>query len=327
MTSDHTLVLEAIDSGFFSNVNCVVNHLHHSLGRDGCCAIHVDWRPKTGDRPYFTYGTRDDGNLWDQFFEPLHFPRAPETEVRTASYADYSMTGRAAYEMYKLDRGWRERFHRAYSQYIRIRRPLVERAEAAGERMEGKFCVGVHFRHPIHSYEEPRPAPGFVKHALWARRVLPKNGQGTVVLATDVTECADYFREVFGERLVLQSEVDRVSLADAREVHQAPAAPRRALGEQVLIDALLLSRCQVLIHNTSNITTAVGYMNPSLRMLFCEPLFTGIHASMRMRLQTRVPRESTAGLRTRTVIEQKLERTAEWAWLMAQRRRATIERP
>jgi hypothetical protein len=50
MPSRHTLVVEALDSGFFSNFNCVVNHLHHSLGRNGCCAVRVDWRSKgSGD--------------------------------------------------------------------------------------------------------------------------------------------------------------------------------------------------------------------------------------------------------------------------------------
>ena len=50
--------------------------------------------------------------------------------------------------------------------------------------------------------------------------------------------------------------------------------PCTALGEQALIDALLLARCDVLLHTTSNLATAVGDMN-RLRMIYCEPLLCG----------------------------------------------------
>lgn len=322
MTSEHTLVIEARETaGFFSNFNCVVDHLHHSLGRYGCRSVRVDWRPATDQAGRFAYGTEADGNLWDHFFEPLDFPNASPHEVRTNEFADGRMTGRSAYAMYKLDRGWRDRYHRVYTRFIRIHPRIVDRVERiVSEQMNGRFSVGVHFRHPVHDYEEPRPSPGVFKHALWARRLPPQGDHGRVVLATDVEDCVDYFRDVFGSRLVVQAGVERASLTGDREVMDGPAHPRVGLGEQVLVDAMLLSRCQVLIHGTSNIATASGYMNPALRMLYCEPPFIGICASLAMRLQSLVP-PALHG-RVRSVAYEAQERIVERAWLEAQRARA-----
>src|ERR1700722_6348877 len=96
----HTLVVSAWNGGFFSHVNRVVNHLHHSLGGNGCEAIRVDWRAGA-HIPLFIYGTERGGGLWRHFFEPLDFPEAPATERFTWEYADLSMTGLHAYRMYK----------------------------------------------------------------------------------------------------------------------------------------------------------------------------------------------------------------------------------
>jgi hypothetical protein len=276
MTCDHTLVVEAIDSGFFSNFNCVVNHLHHSLGLNGCRAISVDWRANRDFRE-FAYGKPEDGNLWEQFFEPLAFPDRPLREIRLNAYADYSMTGGQAYAMYKSGNDWRATYHRVFAKHVRVREEIATRVdEIAAERLDGAFCVGVHYRHPAHN-EGPRPAPPFLKHAQWAGRLLPRDRESRVVLATDIHECVDHFRDVFGERLVVQGGVARVPLAEEQQVHYLHARedPRTSLGKEVLVDALLLARCAVLIHTVSNIATAVGYMRPDANMLFCEPLAEG----------------------------------------------------
>ena len=47
-------------------------------------------------------------------------------------------------------------------------------------------------------------------------------------------------------------------------------APSVALAEQALVDTLLLARCDAFVHVTSNLATAVGYMNPHSRMVYCE---------------------------------------------------------
>lgn len=278
-------MLTATNAGFFSHVNRVVNHLHHSLGRDGCAAIRVDWRASE-EMTFFVYGTPDDGELWQHFFEPLEFPDAPLLERSTWRYADLSMTGLHAYRMYKRGDEWRAAYGRAFGEHVRIRGELRRRADelwrdaGAGER-----SVGVHFRHPDHGHECPRPIPPVEVFVERTRELLRDSPHASVVLATDVAEAVESFRAAFGGRLLVQPGVVRANVDGSQS--SRPEPPSVAQGEQVLVDALLLARCDTLLHVVSNLATAVGYMAPRVRMVYCEPQWLGTLASARLRLSPR----------------------------------------
>jgi hypothetical protein len=71
-------------------------------------------------------------------------------------------------------------------------------------------------------------------------------------------------------------------------IHHGSAEPARELGEQALVDCLLLARCDTVLHITSNLATAVGYINPALRMVYCEtPLETMLGYAWSVRLFVR----------------------------------------
>ncbi len=293
---EHTLVLTAADAGFFSHVNRVVNHLHHSLGCEGCAAVRVEWHASQ-DIPMFDYGTAQDGELWQRFFEPLAFANAPREERTTWRYADLSMTGLHAYRMYKRGSGWRNAYGRAFAEHVHVREQLRRRArELSQERAAARRWVGVHYRHAGHDHECPRPQPSSDAFIERARSLLEGEGLACVVLATDVHEVVEDFRAAFGERLLVQPDVVRAHAADHH--HDRGVPPSVALGEQALIDALLLARCDVMLHTVSNLATAVGYMNPRLRMVYCEPRLVGAGAALRARLSPR-RRATDAGISRR----------------------------
>ena len=325
LASDHTLVIQATRAGFFSNFNRVVNHLHHSLGRDGCRAVRVDWRADDSDPRAYAYGTPRDGNTWEHFFEPLDFPNAPAHERLTTEYADLSMTAGEAYRMYKLGDRWREDYHRAFGDHIILRPHITEKIEHiwAHHKLQDAFCVGIHYRHPIHDVEAPRPSPPAETYARWAQSLLPPDAPGRVLLATDVQEAVEIFRDTLGERLVV-TDATRSSLEDPAAVHHAPQDPRLSLGEEVLVDALLLARCDLMLHGTSNVATAVGYINPRVRMVYCEPVLAGLVATARMRASARVhdrfPAVAGAAPLARRLTT-RVGKLAELGWLAAQRAR------
>jgi hypothetical protein len=297
-TEPYTLVVTAWNGGFFSHVNRVVNHLHHTLGQDGCTAVRVDWH--VGDHtPLFVYGTPEDGELWERYFEPLEFPGAPTVEHWSWEYADLSMTGLHAYQMYKRGSGWRQDYGRAYAAHVRVREELRRRVEELWRDggVAGR-AIGVHFRHPEHSHECPRQIPTVDVFIEWTKRLLRREPGASVVLATDVREAVDRYRDTFGERLLVQPDVARAPVGATQYDWGAP--PGIALGEQTLVDALLLARCDVLLHTTSNIATAVGYMNPELRMIYCEPKLVQVRGLLNARLGRR--REATLdGVSRRTL--------------------------
>jgi hypothetical protein len=162
----------------------------------------------------------------------------------------------------------------------------------------GGSSIGVHYRHPEHSHECPREAPSMDTFIDRTRSLLARSKGASVVLATDVREAVESFRDAFGERLLVQPDVARAPAGETQYDWGLP--PCAELGEQALIDALLLARCDVLLHTTSNIATAVGYMNPRLRMVYCEPRLVGARETLRARLSH--PGEATlAGVSRRTL--------------------------
>jgi len=265
-----TLVIQGWDAGFFSNFNGVVNNLRYRLGRRGNCAVIVDWRVN-GIKKEFPYGRPEDGNLWEHYFEPLAFEHFPTRTLTVKKFASSRMTGRSAYAMYKLNRHWRQNYNVLYRRHIRIRSEILERAEEIHrDGMSGRYCAGVHYRNPDHAVEclHAIPAPEALVARL--RPLLPANRPWVVFLASDYEPAVKAFQKAFGDRLLLQPGVQRSGSLAEGHVHHANGAPSLALGQEVLLDCLLLARCDLLFHVTSNVATAAGYINPAMRMVYCE---------------------------------------------------------
>lgn len=270
--SSQTIIVQLNqNAGFWSNVNRAVNRLALSIGRNGIAALRIDWRIDPANQ-VSPYGTAADGNLWEKYFEPIEFESFPATESIVSSYADRQMTGLRAYYMYKTDRNWRQRYHTAYTRYIRLKPQVQQQVTAVYERqMAGKFCVGVHFRNSFHgSLECPEPNLPLDDYLSRARAQLADRSGGVVVLATDVAEAVDRFQAEFGDQLIYQTQVLRSRRDGDHEVFGRHQSPSVQWGLDVLIDCLLLAKCNSLLHVTSNIATAAGYINPNLKMIYCE---------------------------------------------------------
>ena len=296
-----TLIIRNRNSGFFSNFNLVLNNLYWRLGRDGIRAAIVDWRA-TADTAQFPYASEEQENLWLRFFEPLPFEYFPAARRESNFYASSNITSRFAYAAYKLNWRWRRDYNRLYRRYIRIRPSVREGVDRIyRSTMAARYCVGVHYRHPAHDSECLYPIPSPEVFIERARRMLPKTRPGAVFLATDLEPVVDAFRIAFGESLVIQPGVRRARSASEKEVHRQ-GAPGLELGEQVLIDCLLLARCDAMLHVASNIATAAGYINPRLKMVYCETPTQAIYGywwSLKTVLRRR-GRQSARGQRMRS---------------------------
>jgi hypothetical protein len=258
-------------AGFWSNVNRVVNRLAHSIGQNGIAALRVDWYIGPA-KPFWPYGTAVDGNLWEMYFEPIEFEMFPLVEKIVSGYANYQMTGLRAYYMYKTDRHWRARYHAAYTRYIRLK-PFIQQqvTDFYQQQLAGKFCVGVHFRNSFHSpLECPEPNLPLGEYLSRTRAVLAHRSDGVVFLATDVAEAVDRFHDEFGDRLIYQPTVLRAQRDGDREAFGEHQPASFQAGLAVLLDCFLLAKCNALLHVTSNIATAAGYLNPDLKMIYCE---------------------------------------------------------
>ncbi|HWB61081.1 MAG TPA: hypothetical protein VG733_16490 [Chthoniobacteraceae bacterium] len=270
--------------GFFANFKRVMSHLVHSLHRDGVRAVRAEWgvsdmpAPGPAEGSNFPYGTPADGNLWNHFFEPIPLASKPGwPEVETTALGHARISGMHVHFLYKSDEAWRRKYHAAYRKYIRLR-PHIEAKvqEFHARHMAGRRVIGVHVRNLAHQIEYINgKGVGFETYASRIQaEIAGCKSDWAIFLATDVEEAVARFRKEFGDRVLVQPGVSRLlekQTGDNRQQfhHQNPN-PGLKLGEEVLIDCLLLSKCDALIHTVSNLATTAGYMNPRMKMIYCE---------------------------------------------------------
>jgi hypothetical protein len=90
------------------------------------------------------------------------------------------------------------------------------------------------------------------------------NADYSVYLATDDTNAVILFKNAFGPKLIVREEVQRTT-ADGPEVHFGEWGSLSIVdAEDVLIDAVLLSKCNVMVHASSSVSTVASILNPAL---------------------------------------------------------------
>ncbi|MEQ1768332.1 MAG: hypothetical protein ABL879_00685 [Devosia sp.] len=257
-----------IDAGLFGNLNFAMNSLYRGMAETNTTAARVEWfrQERSVDFSYGPVGV----NLWDSFFEPLAFSDCPEPVIRTPGHlvAD-PLGGQWMYHTYKCVPDWRQTFNALYARHIRIRPAVRERLDAIrASRFAGRRVLGVHARGQGISGENmfnvPRP-DYWISRTRDAMRDLSADA---VFLASDSSVMVDAYSAAFGDRLITQDNVHRGTARG--EIHRYFKQDGYELGVQVILDCLLLASSVGLLHVTSNVATAAGYINPTMPMIYCE---------------------------------------------------------
>ena len=260
------IVIPALPSeGLLANLLHVLEVAHRARGD---AAIRVDW-VLAGDEPGFRYGLPGD-DVWRRLFDGLDRPLGP-APLLADQPLDFALwgTGRDRLRGRGLQRH-RDAYAATAARTIRIAdADVAARVDAIASRLDGRLAVGVHRRLPTArmanlQVDGALPEPQQLIAAV--ERVVGREGapDWMVYLATDDADVIGAFERAFGPRLALQAGVQRTT-ADDVEVHYG--RPSFANAEAVLVDTAVLSRCDVLVHASSSISTIAGLMNPRLELV------------------------------------------------------------
>lgn len=256
--------------GFFSNFNKVLQLLKQYKDNYD---IQVDWTFK-GSEKGFRYGDRIGENIWELFFEPL--PQNQEVKYSKTivinRYLDYSFTHVNAHYFYQNPdcQKIRQEYYKIYQQYVTIKPDIVDEVNHFyAEHLAGHLCIGVHKRHWLQQHEQySRKAVAASDYIAVIKQLVATSGATKIFLATDEEDTVKLMKETFGDFLVCRSDVTRVSASALQEMHWQVKNTGFHLGKEVLIDALILAKCDIFIHGLSNISTAISFINPCLEMVY-----------------------------------------------------------
>lgn len=245
-------------AGFFSNLNWILQHLGRAEERGWRPVVDMERHPTNYNEPQPLNGTK---NAWEYYFEqPAGLTVAEALAMPHVESCDYIPKRADPYGV-----GWpedeRERLARLVQKYVRVRPDVTAVADAV--LPPGKTNVlGIHVRGtdmrqgtlPEH------PIPDVVEAYLELAKVLDRKHRfDAVFLACDEPEVVGLFTGAFGARLLTAT------------AHRTPAAQsaskdldwllevdrplhRYLLGREVLVDMLLLARCEHLVCGVSNVS-------------------------------------------------------------------------
>ena len=248
------------DCGFFSNFLAVLNNLHWCEKTN---QIPIVYWPKEGIYydPRGCNGIISD-NIWDYYFYPvsdmayswpdkINFAPFPPDNFCVATHPNTSVP--------YPDKFLRNYMHGLIARYIKIKEPTQNKIENFYKNnIKGKRTVSIHIR-GTDKFTEVRPIPLDQIFAV-ANKYVPCQ----FFIATDDELILNEAKKKLKGNVIHYNScrVNRVA-----GVHNSPPCPgktRAYLGEEALIDCILLGRCDLLIHTWSNLSIASLLFNPEL---------------------------------------------------------------
>lgn len=209
------------------------------------------------------------------------------------------LTYKHAYKLYRTAdfQRWRLLYNRIYSEQIQLQDHLQSEIDAAHKNwFDGRLMIGVHIRHPSHSIEQPNAQIATVgryvqtiRDLLVTRGMSDQDAQWGLFLATDQDSVVQQMRDLWGDRVHYFNDVKRTS--ETQDLLHGKLDPKEKMMEgfqvqhltaqdptqwnwrmawEVIRDTMCLAKCSHLLHVTSNVSTAVSYMNPRIELVYVQ---------------------------------------------------------
>lgn len=303
-------------AGFFAYVNFVINQIIYAKARGLRPVVHFG--PVSGDGPnaFLDPGVGD--NSWDLFFEPVDGITYAELAARLADSKDpltvdqverldsealwrlHCSTPESVfvyphgihYRRFRRNPDWypeqRARACPIVDKYIRVKPRILAKVDQFAEKyFADRPVLGLHLRG---TDKGTAMSPADLMRIVPPEEYFPyiedftsAHGPCRIFAATDQAQFLDRLRARYGERVV---SYDAIRSSDRKNPFDVQDGHGYRKGEEVLIDCLLLSRCDHLLKCTSAVGEFAQYFNPYLTSidlnLVTDHLSTGERFTLRM---------------------------------------------
>jgi hypothetical protein len=221
---------------------------------------------------YVKEGYNGSTEPWEYYFEPVSDISVEEAKKRSDAFFNYRFedpdrghiprTGcHNAYYRRHLNKKYRKVLNQVIQKYIRVKPTILEQVDRFYEQnMAGKITIGIHLRGTDKVQEAAQVTPEMI--CAKAHEIAQGIPGCQFFVATDETRLLEEMKKLL-KGPVLSFDCHRSS--NGKPLHIGGNKDTKAqVGEEVLIEALLLSRCNKLVHTRSNVSSAVLFMNADL---------------------------------------------------------------
>jgi hypothetical protein len=286
------------NAGFFAQVQFALNQIRWAESKKLIPVVHFGRDSVDGPNAYYEEGAGP--NVWEYYFEPvggltldaarelaresgrrlltlsywelwrLHYEEP--TSVFTYPYGYYRrFDDKAAY----LDAPWwaaqRAEGRRLVRRYVRVRPEIMAKVDEFVDHHFDGGVLGVHARGTDKQDTGSGSAVARIvppaEYFPLIDRYLRANPTARVFFATDQRQFREEMQTRYGDRLLSVASTLSDSTVNAFQAQRERGAGNRAKGEEVLIDALLLSRCDFLLKCTSAVGEFAQYFSDTLESI------------------------------------------------------------
>ncbi len=201
------------------------------------------------------------------------------------------------YDNEKYFSEFRKKYYETYKKHFKLLPHIQSQIDSYAQKLENKFSIGLQIRCSGHSLElNSDDEVNFKTNIKLISKILKENnidinsGDWVLFIATDNDVALNYFSEKFPNNIYYQKDVSRLSVEQENEYLSVKKRKRKnvygyelqhrkalseetrdiKLAEEIIIDIHLLAKCNYFIYKSSNVSTAVSYLNPDLKMVYAK---------------------------------------------------------
>jgi len=200
-------------------------------------------------------------NWWNYYCEPISLGSKENAVIREFNVHEYTH-----FAFFTERRLSRQQVFEMIQKYIKIREPILNKVDQfVSEHFLGHHIISLHYRGTDKSIEAPRVAFDEVKESVETYIHENQLENYKIFVATDEQKFLDQMELAFPGRVIAY---DSIRSLDGKPIHRGRWIKNSyQLGEDALIDSLLLSRGDYLIRTSSNLSLWSTYFNPSIPVL------------------------------------------------------------
>ncbi|MEM1245690.1 MAG: hypothetical protein AAGK22_04935 [Acidobacteriota bacterium] len=285
-------------AGFFAYVTFVINQLIYAEKHGLLPVVHFGARSADGPNAFYDPAVGE--NTWDYYFEPVAGWRYDEIRTLVDSsespLSESDLIRLSREELWYLhredpdsvynypygyyqhlegeSRDWyreqRLKASRVIDKYIRIKPEILGLLDTwTSDNFTGERVLGLHMRGtdkggagPVQPHLSRVMTPD--KYYPLIERDTQEHGEGRIFLATDQRQFVELLRQRYGDRVLALEAIRSDSSINPFQVSDSKNYIK---GREVLLDCLILSRCDFLLKCTSAVGEYAMYFNPELECI------------------------------------------------------------
>ena len=272
-------------AGFFAEFGKVIQNIIH-YEPEGIHTLKVDWTNQ-----FFPFKNSTEENGWNLYFEPVVTENQPEKTTgvikqvkNTAKHELHGQNCVGHWVKYDENLPYRLFVHEKIMKYIHIKPHIIQLVDDFYEKhMKDNLCVGIHIRFAnAHIAEAPKGHPSLDDYCKEVDSLLKEHSTKRIkiFLASDSHAVIKHFKQRYNNKLLYLDTYRAQEKEDPSLIYEkakyytthpeewAKEKPGYNGGLGVLMDCLLLARCNFFIHITSNVASYVCFFNPYIKSIF-----------------------------------------------------------